>query len=377
MADATRSQLEQAYRLIQQEELDQAIAILKPIVAAQPDNADAWWLMANAVSEPQEAYQALNNVLRLKPNHPEAKNLLSTLKEEFPYLESGVTSGFGDSDPGFDDLFGDAPSASTAPASTSDFGTDDLDALLGSSTPQSVSDDDFFSSSSSGDNLDDLFASDDMFGDTGPQFVQDDDFVAAPPAKAAKPPKPSREARVKQPKAPKENVPVDPLELEARANRRPSPFLLLAIVLFIVIIAGAAVLVGFMTGILGGQNNVPTPDPALAALFSSTNDEMTQNGFRSPQATVIDSSLGKTFIIRTCSTSGPDLPNRINKAMDISAKFAATIKDTIRAAGVQFVSCTKPDLTLYRAIAPIDKVVAYVTGNFADAKTFRSSWVKN
>src|ERR1700750_2066019 len=78
MANATRTQLEQAYNLIQQEKLDQAIAIIKPITKAEPNNADAWWLMANAVSEPPDAYEALNNVLRIKPNHAEAKELLGT-----------------------------------------------------------------------------------------------------------------------------------------------------------------------------------------------------------------------------------------------------------------------------------------------------------
>ncbi len=377
MANATRSQLEQAYSLIQQEKLDQAIAILKPIVKAEPNNADAWWLMANAVSEPPDAYEALNNVLRLKPNHPEAKDLLNTLKEEFPYLEAGVTSGFSDNDPGFDDLFGDtAPSTATVASNNTDFGTDDLDALLGSPLPESTSDTDFNQPTTNrADDLDDLFATDDLFADTEPQFVQND--ALAQPAKPAKPRKPSGARQAKQPAVPKQSVPLDPLELEARANRRPSPFMLLAIVLFVVIIAGAVVAVLFMTGILGGQNNQPALDPALVSLMTSTNDEMGKNGFKSPQAAVVDSSLGKTFMVRTCSASGPDLPNRINKAMDIAAKAAATIKDTIKAAGVQVVSCSKPDVTLYRAIAPIAQVVTYVTGNMTDTHTFRSSWIKN
>ena len=76
MTDATRSQLEQAYRLIQQDQLDKAIALLRPITAAQPNNVDAWWLLSNAVSEPTDARNALVNVLRLDPNHSQAKELL-------------------------------------------------------------------------------------------------------------------------------------------------------------------------------------------------------------------------------------------------------------------------------------------------------------
>src|SRR5664279_5150281 len=88
MSDAMRSQLEQAYRLIQQEDLDKAIAILKPIVAAQPNNIDAWWLLSNAVSEPAEARSALQNVLRLDPNHNQARDLLGSLDQQFPEYAS-------------------------------------------------------------------------------------------------------------------------------------------------------------------------------------------------------------------------------------------------------------------------------------------------
>src|SRR6476660_2188994 len=81
MADATRSQLEEAYRLIQQEDLDGAITILRPVTSAQPNNVDAWWLLANAVSEPDDAFDALRNVLRINPNHGQAKELLSKLEQ--------------------------------------------------------------------------------------------------------------------------------------------------------------------------------------------------------------------------------------------------------------------------------------------------------
>src|SRR5258708_990971 len=102
MADATRSQLEQAYRLIQQEDLDKAIAILRPLTASQPNNTDAWWLLANAVSEPDDAYHALQNVLRINPNHQQAQELLGTLESEFPQLATGGSAAAGSS--GFDDV---------------------------------------------------------------------------------------------------------------------------------------------------------------------------------------------------------------------------------------------------------------------------------
>ena len=48
MSDAMRNQLEQAYNLIQNDRLDDAVGLLRPIVRADPNNPDAWWLLANA-----------------------------------------------------------------------------------------------------------------------------------------------------------------------------------------------------------------------------------------------------------------------------------------------------------------------------------------
>jgi hypothetical protein len=86
MADSTRAQIEQAYNLIQKEQLDQAIAILRQVVTKEPKNVDAWWLMANAVSEPANAYEALSQVLHLAPNHIEARAAYDQLVQEFPEL---------------------------------------------------------------------------------------------------------------------------------------------------------------------------------------------------------------------------------------------------------------------------------------------------
>jgi hypothetical protein len=80
MTDAT--QLQQAYDLIEADKLDEARAILEPIVAEEKDNADAWWLYAHAVNEPDIARGALQNVLRIDPNYPEANSLLTMLEQE-------------------------------------------------------------------------------------------------------------------------------------------------------------------------------------------------------------------------------------------------------------------------------------------------------
>ena len=122
MASGTRKQLEQAYSLIQQEDLDGALTILRPIVTVQPDNAEAWWLIANAVSEPVDAYEALDNVVRLNPANKEAKEQLDNLLEQFPDVAAHAAPTMSmdatDSMDSFsvDELLGDSPTAGSAAA---------------------------------------------------------------------------------------------------------------------------------------------------------------------------------------------------------------------------------------------------------------------
>ncbi len=81
---SSRKQLEQIFELIQQEELEEANNLLQPILEAEPNNADAWWLMANTVDDPRRARRALVNVLKNDPQHSKARELLDVLNERYP-----------------------------------------------------------------------------------------------------------------------------------------------------------------------------------------------------------------------------------------------------------------------------------------------------
>ncbi|PJF37365.1 MAG: hypothetical protein CUN49_00715 [Candidatus Thermofonsia Clade 1 bacterium] len=151
MANDTRNQLKQAYNYIQQERLDEAISILRRVLSSEPDNADAWWLMANAVSDPADAAEALNNVLRVRPEHAEAREAYQQLIAEYPELAPAQTAeaALDVGEFNIDDLLAQAPTADAPkqrPARTEqDFGPTawsmatadeaqdalDLDALFG------------------------------------------------------------------------------------------------------------------------------------------------------------------------------------------------------------------------------------------------------
>jgi hypothetical protein len=75
----TSQQLQQAFQLIKQGQRQEAAQILVPIVRAEPNNADAWWLLANAVTNTEQQRRALEKVLSLRPGDDRAQKKLAQL----------------------------------------------------------------------------------------------------------------------------------------------------------------------------------------------------------------------------------------------------------------------------------------------------------
>jgi hypothetical protein len=71
--------LQEAYRLIREGSPQEAVRILVPLVRADPLNADAWWLLANAVENREQKRQALERVLKLRPGDDAAQKMLDKL----------------------------------------------------------------------------------------------------------------------------------------------------------------------------------------------------------------------------------------------------------------------------------------------------------
>lgn len=74
-----QQQLQQAYTFIRAGRLYEAREILNPITSADPGNVDAWWLLANAQSDPAAMRDALKIVLQLRPDHKMALDKLREL----------------------------------------------------------------------------------------------------------------------------------------------------------------------------------------------------------------------------------------------------------------------------------------------------------
>ena len=83
-SDETQSILSRAYDLVEAGKYDEARAILEPILAADKNNADAWWIYAHAVTNPEDGREALENVLRINPKYPDAADLLAQARSLVP-----------------------------------------------------------------------------------------------------------------------------------------------------------------------------------------------------------------------------------------------------------------------------------------------------
>lgn len=75
----TGQQLQQAYHLIRTNRQDEAIRLLTQIVESDPDNADAWFLLAEASTDPAYIRPVLQHVLQLRPDDVRARAKLDAL----------------------------------------------------------------------------------------------------------------------------------------------------------------------------------------------------------------------------------------------------------------------------------------------------------
>jgi cytoskeletal protein RodZ len=99
MSEQTQKALSEAFDLIEADKLDEARAILVPMLTTHRDNPDVWWLYAHAVADADTARMALYNVMRLDPNYPGASELLDQLEKQVASPHDRVTAA--ESEPAF------------------------------------------------------------------------------------------------------------------------------------------------------------------------------------------------------------------------------------------------------------------------------------
>ncbi len=79
--------LQEAIRLCQAGQKQQAAGVLVSLLKTQPSSEEAWWLLANCVEPAHQKRDCLQRVLRVNPDHPGARLFLSMLDRDQPLPE--------------------------------------------------------------------------------------------------------------------------------------------------------------------------------------------------------------------------------------------------------------------------------------------------
>jgi tetratricopeptide (TPR) repeat protein len=72
--------IKEAVEAIQKGDRRRARRLLGQVVNADPDNLSAWWYLAAALEDSEQRIHCLKQVLRIQPDHAEAKQVLSQLE---------------------------------------------------------------------------------------------------------------------------------------------------------------------------------------------------------------------------------------------------------------------------------------------------------
>ncbi len=371
MTGAIEERLQQAYALIQQEKLEEAIGLLQPILLEDSTNADAWWLWANAVEEPDEARDALERVLQYDPAHTDAQRLLANLNELYPPTEKSAEpdSFFFGEDVDFDDLLADTDVQ--APVDLADAEVlelveappdlpplppmEELEAEIAAPDADLQSLD--FESEAGAPALDlgDFFAGDNelpSFDDDMPDFGDEADFDEVFDVEET---------------------------ADASPRRRPLRRILMMLVLLVVIV-GAVLVVVIATG-PSATTPASQTEEALVPSDTMQNILTTASGVANSQSDVLGGSAEAqlvtrageaTLVIRVCRPASANIGTAMSAAMALAAQYGAVVQDEIAAVGAELINCQRDDVLL-SAIAPVNQAVAFRDGTLL-ADDFRATW---
>ena len=380
---SAKQDLERAFRLIKQDETQEALQIVEPIVQNDPENVDAWWLLAYAATEPSRVREALLTVLRLDPdyaNAPRAREMLQKLNVEYPphddelirfpelqtefASDEGRTGSYFGSDIAIDNPF--ETLGELAPAEThvetfdsAEFDNDNL-FFTDDTEPFTELEDDPFASFSD-EEADAIVSSVSSF-----ETIDDDPFAMDEFATT----KPESERKGKRVKLAIEEELSEELaaaeEKRAGGHRGRRFFRTLVAALLLLLVAAA---VFFLTQ--GEDDTVADLEELQIVASDSTDVERakisatqnldTRNLGTQHRAIVATSELGDTLFVEVCSRPTPNMPQLIKQAMQIAAQEAPAVDGILPAIGVNVALCQNDAKdTLFRSVTPVQNALTYL-----------------
>jgi hypothetical protein len=412
--------LSRAYDLIEAERLPDARALLEPIVAREPNNADAWWLYAHAVENPDQAERALNNVLRLDRSYPGAAELLDQIRTARLDVFGELTE---------DDDFGfDVPPASAAPPSRVSLADDDFDSLFedepaAKPSAGKTSDDDF---ADFGDFEDDQAGTLDrpevrsrrrllaLIGaaallivivvlaliiltggsDQGPDGTS---IAETNPTETVTTPLAPVDVTDEAILLPPDAEPTDndllpfPTEVTDEATESPTPTEGLILIpdetedtfeptsLTQAVTTDEAILTASPTDALI-EATTPTPDASAgaggggeAASYPIVYNALRPVNVIADSLSVTPTELGDTMLISVCATPGDALRTSIDESIPLLAAQSRIFREDIAALGVRFIYCEQDDTLLNIVAVRVEDAFAYADELLTDSE-FRRLW---
>lgn len=405
---STRDDLEFAYKLIKRNKTQDALDLLRPIVALEPENIHAWWLLAYAATDPREAREALIQVLRLDPdyvNAPKAREMLTQLNQQYP--------------PEFDELqrFPELSADYGVPSDTlplevsaaadaflpdaSHASEDDLPSFVAIPSPEPDLEEvqaleameapnDLFDSVLFAENPDELFPEEDPFAGLEQDLLAVEDTDAADAALASLnfdedlfPDLDAAPAPNLEPEFPDEDLFGVEKPVRQRERGRGVSVLLLALVVIVIALVGVLAVYFVMsqddeesTTDPGALQALTLDNPQVASAQSAVEAQL-PNAAPGEQgrAVVATSSLGNTFFVELCSAPSPVLPQLVTTGMGLAAGQAPALQEQVSAVGITIDACgTSGHDKLYRAVAPLDQALRYANGEITWDE-FRATWI--
>ena len=349
MTDMPENKLEQAYELINLEQLDEAQRILLPILKTEPENIEAWWLLANAVTDPTDAREVLQQVLELNPQHSEAQERLEELNAVYPPEPEPVL------DAHTEDLSALETESATPPIPQ----PPEAPEVELEQAPQLQALDLDTQNATPAVDFSAMFDEDETEPPDLPTPPEEDDI----------PPFPESEG---------EPVTTE----EAPQPRRERSVLRSVLIVLLVIVLAIAVVMAISNNRPTTPGVAPTESVAaiepseamLTVLEAAESAANAQSDLLGGEASVNFEARGdnKVLVIRVCRSANLDLSSAMDIAMDLAARYSISVQDEVTTVGADLINCDRDDILL-SATAPIDQATAYANASLTSDE-FRATW---
>ncbi len=351
MTDAIQDQLQRAFNLIRQNKLEEARAILQPVLMSQP-SADSWWLWANAVTNPEDARHALLKVLDLAPDHQPARQQLEKLNQLYP------------------------PPVPEVEAEPSGYSTS-LAAEQVSVSPASVAEPDFLTSTAAEQPVDMFF--DDTAEDLLIHSFERDAEAARQEAVAAETAEWPTEPVAEQAAGVTMEKPA------AQAPRRRLALRTALLALLVIVVAVGGLLIVWNTRQMQEVPVTTSPVTVQTILEPSATVQAVLEAAQAAANAAVDQLGGPavvsfelrdnapTLLVRICRPVGRDIPAALDAAMGLAARYAVSAQEEIAAVGAMLINCDRDD-TLLGALTSMDNAAAFA-GQTLGQTAFRASWL--